>query len=437
MKRILMSSLHVLALVFTALFLHASSITSASAAVPAKPSNTLIRIWTVGSPHTNALPAAIVPPDLLQRAESLGYTIQIEAFRPDTFAGHFHQALQTRNEPEILTFDNYGVLTGMQTQLGWFQGIDWDRRTASSLARVHETMSSLQPHGAWIMLVPSAINYEKARALAMRPPECHPRSGAPANSPSLEPTLRDAREKAVLATRAYLDCDRSTLAAASDKSRMVQQCFKPQSDTKTESVKACSVSGNHKLAFVSLAGTFSATVRDPRALNSSNPGMNLGQQSILAVLTNQGGTWRLLAITHDRMNTVLRRPISSPTFANLLDHGPATGITPAPARLVTPNGVYPAPQYGQRFGDFIWEPSQSTDVIGQVVEFMWRKDTDWGLTRLFFLQPSENKISSGLLMDAGTNLWRVWTISRSGEVVFSDQYSFKYCPCPSICGNWP
>lgn len=287
------------------------------------------------------------------------------------------------------------------------------------------------------MLVPSAINYERARALAMRPPECDARSGVTANSPALEPTLREAREKAVLATRAYLDCDRSTLAAVSDKSRMVQQCFMPQSDAKTESVKACSVSGNHKLAFVSLVSAFSARVHDPRALNRSRQGMNLGQQSIFAVLTNQGGTWRLLAITHDPVNTVARRPMTTATFANSLDHGPASGVTLDPARLLTPNGVYPAPQNGQRFGDFIWEPSQSTDVIGQVVEFMWGKDTNGGLTRLFFLRPSENKISSGLLMDAGTNLWRVWSISRFGDVVFSDQYSFKYCPCPTICRDWP
>jgi hypothetical protein len=419
-----------------ALFHHAPSIAQASAAAPAKPGNSLIRIWTVGSPHTNALPPAVIPLELRQRAESLGYTIEIEAFRPDSFAAQFHQALQNHNEPEILTFDNYGVLSGMKTQLGYFQGIDGDRRTASSLALVHETLTSLQPHG-WVMLVPSAGNYEAARALSLRTPECDARTGPAAFSQDILPTLREAREKAVSATRAYLDCDQSTLAAISDESRMVQQCFMPQSETKVESVRACSVAGNQKLAFVSLVSSFSGKVNDPRALDSSKPGMNLGQQSIFAVLTNQSGTWRLLAITHDPVNTRPRIPVTTNTFMKSLDHGPATAITPEPARLLTPNGVYPPAQPGERFGVFIWEPSRSTDVIGQVVEFMWGKETNWGLTRLFFLPPGGNQISSGLLMVGGTTMWRVWSVSKSGAVVFSEQHSFKHCPCPGICRDWP
>jgi hypothetical protein len=444
MKRILIasSSPHVFSCVFIALFLHATSIApgslvrAARTVVPAEPGGRLIRIWTVGSPHTNSLPPAVIPPELLQRAESLGYTIQIEAFRPEGFAAHFHQALQNHTEPEILTFDNYGVLSGIQTRLGSFQGIDWDRRTASSLALVHETMTSLQPIG-WVMLVPSASNYEAARTLAMRLPECDARTGPGTFSQDILTTLREAREKAVSATRAYLDCDRSALAEVSDKSRMVQQCFMPQSETKAESVRACSVSGNHKLAFISLVSAFSGKVRDPRALNSSKPGMNLGQQSILVVLTNQSGTWRVLAITHDSVNTRPRIPVTTNTFVISLDHGPLPGIMPEPARLLTPNGVYPASQNGQPFGDFIWEPSSSTDVIGQVAEFMWGRETNWGLTRLFFLRSGENKISSGLLMTGGTTLWRVWTINKSGDVVLSEQHSFKYCPCPAICRDWP
>jgi hypothetical protein len=434
MKRVLMTSRsrRILACILLTLFLHAGSFVpcdAARATTTSTPNSKLIRIWIVGSPHTNELPPAVIPSELRQRAESIGYTIEIEAFRPSGFAAHFHQALQNHHEPEILTFDNYGVIIGMQTRMGVFQGIDWDRRTASSLALVHETMSSLQPRG-WVMLVPSAVNYEAARALAMRPPEC---DSLPGNPAIISPALRQAQEKAVLATRAYLDCDRSTLARVSDKSRLVQQCFQPQSDTKTESVKACSVAGNDKLAFVTLVSGFSAVVRDPRSHVISKQGMDLGQKSILAVLTNQSGTWQLLAITHDPMNTVGRVRETTNSLAYSLDHGPSIEITIEPARLLTPNGVYPVPQLGERFGDFIWHPSQSTDVIGQVVEFMWGKDTNWGLTRLFFLPASENKLSSGLLMSGGPMVWRVWSINKYGDLVFSETHSFRDCPVPAVC----
>lgn len=433
MKRVVMASrfLYIFAYVLLTLFL----LTQVNAATPATSCSNIIRIWTIGSAHTNALPPAVVPPELRRRAERLGYAVEIEAFRPAGFAAHFHQALQNHTEPEILTFDNYGVISGMKTVNGWVEGIDWDRRTAASLALVHETMTSLQSRG-WVMLVPSASNYEAARALAMRPAECDTRSGPTTDPSTIDPTLRQAQEKALLATRAYFDCDRSTLAAISDRSRLVQQCYLPQSDTKAESLKACSVSGNHKLAFVSLVGGFSSKVRDPRTIYPSMQGMDLGQQSIFAVLTNQSGTWRLLAITHDPANTVARFPLTTTkALLNSLDAGPPSGITTEPAQLLTPDGVFPVTQKADPFGDFIWEPSRSTDVIGQVVEFMWAKDTNSGLTRLFFLPASENKLSTRYLMSGVPTVWRVWSVTKSGDVVFSGQHSYTHCPCPVFCPN--
>ena len=417
MRPVRIASSFLLASVCLILFFHAGSIAPVDAA---KSSSNLIRVWSVGSPHTGGLPRAVVPPELRQRADSLGYTIEVETFRASGFAARFRQALQDHNEPEILTFDNYGVIAGVQTQKGWVEGVDSDNRVASSLALVHETLASLQQRG-WVMLVRSAINYEAARALSMRPAECELQSG----SPAIEPALLQAREKAELATRAYLDCDRSILSGISDESRLFQQCFLPRSDMKVESVKACRVSGNHKLALVSLVSNFAAEVREPDTINPSRPGMDLGQQSILAVLRNQDGMWRLLAVTHDPLNTVARIPLTTTNgFLNSLDQERLDGITPEPARPITPDGVLPRPQRGERFGDFIWQPSPSTDVIGQVFEFTLGKDTSRGLTRLFFLPASENKLSNGFLMSGGARAWRVWSISKSGDVAFSEHRSF-------------
>src|SRR6185369_1542717 len=127
--------------------------------------------------------------------------IEVEAFRASGFAAKFRDALQNHDEPEILAFDNYGVISGVQTQNGWVEGVDADSLVASSLALVHETLASLQQRG-WVMLVRSAVNYEAALVLSMRPAECELQSG----SPAIEPALLQAREKAELATRAYLDC---------------------------------------------------------------------------------------------------------------------------------------------------------------------------------------------------------------------------------------
>lgn len=277
------------------------------------------------------------------------------------------------------------------------------------------------------MLVRSAVNYEAARYFALPAIACDAQSGRGADSPTVDPALQLAQEKAVFATRAYLDCDRSTLSSISDESRLGQQCFLPQSNTKIADVKACRVLGNQKLAFVSLVGGFSAELREPNPLSQAKQVMDLGRQSILAVLRNQNGNWRLLAITHDPVNTVVQRPMTNANlFVNSLDQEQLGAITPDPARPLTPDGVYPLARRGERFGDFTWQPSQSTDVIGQVVEFTWGKDTNWNLTRLFFLPATENKLSSGHLMSGGASKWRVWSINKAGDVAFSEEHSFTH-----------
>jgi hypothetical protein len=147
---------------FLPIFLLASFLPSSSAgtATPPKSNSNLIRIWTIGSPHTGALPRVVVPPELRRRAQSLGYSIEIEAFRASGFALKFRQALQDHNEPEFLTFDNYGVISGVQTRNGWVDGVDLDRQLASSLVLVHESLSSVQQRG-WVMLVRSALRRQR------------------------------------------------------------------------------------------------------------------------------------------------------------------------------------------------------------------------------------------------------------------------------------
>jgi hypothetical protein len=366
-----------------------------------------------------------VPPELRRQADSLGYTIEVEAFRATRFADKFRQALQDHSEPEVLTFDNYGVVSGIRTPTGWIEGVASDSQTAPSLVLVHEALASLQQRG-WVLLVRSAVNYEAARALSMRPPVCQSEAGTRADSPSIQPALLQAQETAELAARAYLACDQSTLSVISDESRLGQKCFLPESDTQVESVKACRVAGNSNLAFVSLVSTFSAQVRVPLTNPGSVHNMDLGQQSILTVLRNQGGLWRLLAITDDPVNTGARIPLTTHALESLLDDGQTAGVIPEPARPLTPDGVYPRPARGERFGDFVWQPSQSTDVIGQVVEFLFGKDTSRGRTRLFFLPGHERRLSSGFLLSGGTSVWRVWSISKGGDVAFSAQHSYTH-----------
>ena len=418
--RLLSRTLNLFSCCLLIFILHNSVIAQAEASP--KPNGKLIRVWTVGSPHTNALPPAVVPAELQRKAQSLGYTIEVETFKAIGFADRFRQALQEHNEPEVLTFDNYGIVWGIKTPLGSFEGVGLDPRVASSLVLVHEALASLQKRG-WVMLLRSAVNYEAAKILSVQPPVCDPQAGPTADSPDVEPELRQAQHKAVFFTRAYLACDLAALSISSDESRLGRECFLPESDVQVETVKACRVSGNRNLAFVPLVSNFSAQLRGSVAIQGLVHGMELGQKSILAVLRNQSGVWRLLAITDDPVNTVLRRPLTTQSVDRSLDDGQTIGITPEPARLLAPEGVQ-LPRTAP-YVDLNWQPSPSTEVVGQVAEFMWGKDRNFGLTRLFFLPARESKLSSGYLMNAGSTVWRVWSITKSGDVVFSEQRTFK------------
>ena len=417
--RFIRSSLELLVYSSLLLMIHTSSIAPVRATTPTQ---AVIRVWTVGSPHTSALPAAVVPPDLQRQAENLGYTLEVKTFRASEFAAKFRQALQEHNEPEVLTFDNLGVLWGIKTANGWIDGIATHPQTAPPLILVHEALDSLQRRGL-VMLVASATNHEAARALSLQPPVCNSEPGAAVNSTTIDPALQQASEAAA---RAYLTCDQSTLSGVSDPSRLGRKCFLADSDTQVDLVKTCRVSGNRNLAFVSLISNFTSRTRVPL---TNSPAMNVGdvgQQSIFAVLRNRNGAWQLLAMTHDPLNTFARIPLTTPAFDKLLDDAQGAAITLGTAQLLTLEGAYPQPKPCERFGDFIWEPSQSTDVIGQVVEFIIGRDSNRGFTRLFFLSPHERKLSSGHLMSGGRSVWRVWSISKGGDIGFSDQHTYTH-----------
>jgi hypothetical protein len=104
------------------------------------------------------------------------------------------------------------------------------------------------------------------------------------------------------------------------------------------------------------------------------------------------------------------------------ENGPGSEPDLKPAQLITPDGLSLSPAPGQRFGNFVWQPSPSKDVVGQVAEFVVTGDRD--LTRLFFLSRSDSQLSAGLLWGLQWR-WRVWSVAKDGTVAFSKQRSTK------------
>jgi hypothetical protein len=103
------------------------------------------------------------------------------------------------------------------------------------------------------------------------------------------------------------------------------------------------------------------------------------------------------------------------------------GPVPTPATLRSPqNGRFPIPAHGARFGDFEWQSSTSEDVVAEIAEFSYHDDA-----RLVLLQGRSlgvpRHVSSGQLWPTqGEWAWRVWSISRSGEIAFSEVRTFVH-----------
>ena len=140
---------------------------------------TTIRIWKVGSPHSGDTPHTELPPALAREAGSRGWRLSIEAFPAQGFAGRFFAAVRDGSAPDLLVFDNFGIVEGITTDLGTFIGIGQDPVTRKQLIQVTRSFDELLgPARGWTFLVTSSANHAAARALALRPPRCADASSA-------------------------------------------------------------------------------------------------------------------------------------------------------------------------------------------------------------------------------------------------------------------
>src|SRR6185503_4368771 len=146
------------------------------------------------------------------------------------------------------------------------------------------------------------------------------------------------------------------------------------------------------------------------------PPANLGHQSLLAILLRSNDGWQLLAISDDSLSV---DAFTAPHFERLterLENGLENQDAAAP-QLISKDGIYPVPAPGKRFGDFVWRPSTSADIVGQVAEFNG-VFIDRELTRLIPLSADQGQLSTGMLMGDRKSpfRWRVWAITKNGAV---------------------
>jgi hypothetical protein len=212
--------------------------------------------------------------------------------------------------------------------------------------------------------------------------------------------------------KAYLEGDTIGVQTYSDPDRL------PAGEETREimsvaAVRLCGMWGNDRLAIASVNAAYEAHT-------------TLGHARMLLVLRKLALQWQLLVAARDPVsnNEFVKE---APRLTALLTSGAQSRSLPIPATLLSPTtGNFPRPQSGERFGSFRWRSSPSDDVVAEIVEFAYDDDA-----RLFLTRPaqpgSRGEISSGKLWSTRRAwYWRVWSVSRTGDVVFSDARTFTH-----------
>jgi len=365
-----------------------------------------IRIWKVGSPYRRDTPRATVPFNFERESTTRGFQLTVEAFPAKNFAATFFDAVARNAAPDVIVFDNFGVMDGITTPLGRFEGIGQEPTLRQQFIRVTGAFDELLgPERGWTYLFALSPNHAAARILASKPPRCP-------NGPPAPPLYGGLEQIVPTVAAAHLEGDLGVVQSYADPERLPST--RPRRETiKAGGIQPCGVWGNEKLAIASVNAAYDANT-------------TLGHTRLLLVLRKPSVQWQLLVAARD--------PISNDEFmrdasrlGSLLTPEQQVRALPIPAMLLSPiTGELPLPASGQRFGTFVWQSSASDDVVAEIAEFAYEDDA-----RLFLSRPrrpaGRGELSTGRLWTTrGEWYWRVWSISRAGDVAFSEARTFTH-----------
>ena len=369
-------------------------------------SNGPIIVWKVGSPYRGDTPDTSVPLELKLKAEKIGSGIKVEVFPAKGFSQIFFEAFEAHQEPDILVFNNYGILEGITTNLGELTGINSNPTVRNALIEMTGSLKDfIGGQWGWQFLIATSKHHQAAMTLALQSPECD------ASLASEFPPSSDLQSLSQRISHAFLE-QSGSLKAYEDGKRLVAEGVR-RGPLQVLETKTCGYWGNDHLAFVSLLSSYQSAKR-------------VGQIPVLLVLRKQDDDWRLLAASTD--------PISNTRFLEQIR--PLAGMLqglwnqhsePQPAELLSPkNGQFPSAKPGRRFGDFSWLASPSEAVVAEIAEFAYQNDARLSL-RLRTKGTTFEQLSAGELWTSHSEWkWRVWSISDTGAISFSPVRTFPH-----------
>jgi hypothetical protein len=373
----------------------------------------------VGSPYEIGLPPKAISADLKLRAESLGCAIRVEVFPAVGFADRFFGAFQEHQEPDVLAVENVGAISGITMRSGEYEdlvrggivkrtpaaieGIGSKEAIFRALEPVSGSLGGLDGARSWEFLLRTSRNHNAARLLALRSPDCEV-SRVVTSMPG------DLLNLVGPVVRAYLG-GTATIKNYDDADRLSTVITGPW-PYKVGETKVCGYWRTNQLVFVQTDSNYEAAD-------------SLGWVAALVIFREEEGRWKFLAGSVDPLsNDEFLKKI--PEIVARIGKPRMPGLAPQPAELLALRDAE-SPAVGKTIRAFRWQPSPSGDVVAEVAEFARNGDA-----RLFVRLRSRDKVrpvqisAEKLPIVHGEWRWRVWSISDSGTVAFSDPKSFTY-----------
>ncbi|MEM8720224.1 MAG: hypothetical protein AAGE84_13090 [Cyanobacteria bacterium P01_G01_bin.39] len=368
-------------------------------------------VWRIGDMGTEDLPDTEVPADLRQRAAELDYEIDIEAVSAKRVTAKLREAIKQNREPDIITFRDNGIIEGIETDSEKFAGVYSIEGVEKSFVFVTHTLNSIQKKGGFVALLKTSQNHDIAKQLALPELEC----GKTAETKLIDGVDRDAIENVVLDYTQTLFSDSKTeFKKYLSKSAIVGLAPGDMTGMPQKDIKVCSIVANNNLAVVS-------------TVVAHDGGWSVGRLDMLLVLHQENDNWRLLTQHIGHINEDARPYINK--LANSLTNS-ETNTPPLPASNLAPENIRPTARE-KSSGEFTWQPSESENVVAEVIEFSHGVDA-----RLFMkfredgTRKATDSFSPGEIYPIDNSLnnqtwrWRVWSIAGDGSIAFSETQTF-------------
>ena len=374
-----------------------------------------IVVWKVGSPHRGDTPKRDLPQTLITSAAAKGYDLKLEAFPAQGFAQILFDSFRNHTEPDILAFDNYGIVDGIVTSLGTFAGIGSNRSIRKSLIRVSESFESLQDgNGGWEYLISTSRNFSRARSLALTDLECNPELSRRVSRDIDAAALEEVNAHSLAATKAYFWRNQTRLDELSGGKYPDDSLHVPDIASKIHAGRICDLWGNELIAFVNSVVLYEND-------------LSLGKKNMLIVSQRSPSKgWKLNVISeYPSVITDLHKQVPD------LSSGRSDDSRKPPELLSPPDQA----RFDKRFPrsalpDLEWTNAGS-NVLIYLVEAQytsWR--SRWSSGSFWVYPGSRNektvKAKAAFGVGAQPHRWRVWAITEGGVTRISSWRTIIY-----------